>query len=86
MSRKPEPRESAPKSVERDDEAPLLGPVCGQLRTKQMHVLGRIDAESWQPSSTAQYWCLRTMQDFGPDDDFACPEDCQASRRCYSDE
>ena len=77
-------RPSTPPEVTPDDvERPALGPVCAMLRTKKMHVHGHLHSAAWRSSSTAQYWCLRTMQDFGPDDDFACPEDCQTSRRCH---
>lgn len=69
-----------------DAERPAVGTVCALLRTKMMHVLGVIERDAWTSSSTAQYWCLRSMQDFGPDGELACPEDCQSCRGCYSDE
>ena len=30
------------------------------------------------------YWCLKTMKDFGPDDDFVGGDDCRdPARGCY---
>jgi hypothetical protein len=33
---------------------------------------------------TSNYWCLKTMKGYGPDDDFVGVEDCRnPSRPCY---
>lgn len=63
-------------------------PVCALIRTKMVHVLGRIDRQLMRSSPQAQYWCLRTMLDFGPDGELACPEECRATsgRSCYADD
>jgi hypothetical protein len=63
-----------------------LPAVCRCLRTKAFYgpVAGE---EPWQlgTSSVAQYWCLRTMEPVGPDENFAHPHTCSASgRRCYA--
>lgn len=34
-------------------------------------------------SSTAQYWCLKTMRPDGPDGALALPEDCIDERVCF---
>jgi hypothetical protein len=57
--------------------------ICRSLRTKMYYVLGRFHNDVGESSPTAQYWCLRTMQTFGPDGHYVCPEDCQTGRCCY---
>jgi hypothetical protein len=63
---------------------PTLPEVCCMLRTKTAfgHSTGY---NPWQQgeSSTAVYWCLRTMQTIGPDDTFAHPQQCCAGRECF---
>jgi hypothetical protein len=60
---------------------PLL---CRHLRTKTWYVpdsyTGRDISRS---SSTAQYWCLKTMRPDGPDGALASPEDCTDERACF---
>ncbi len=67
-------------------ETPALPPVCRCLRTKAAYgpVMGE---EPWQlgTSPIAQYWCLRTMEPVGPDENFAHPHVCGGpSRSCYA--
>jgi hypothetical protein len=67
---------------------PVVGPVCAMLRTKTSfggYVLDEDDQSDWQQgtSSTAVYWCLKTMDMAGPDDDFVDPRCCRAGRTCY---
>ena len=62
--------------------------VCKMLRTKNAFTTLSEDAPDPQPwqlgeSSTATYWCLKTMQHAGPDDGVAHPHDCLAGRSCY---
>ena len=57
--------------------------VCSSLRTKMYYVLGRFHNDIGESSSTAQYWCLRTMQPFGPDGNYVCPEECRSGRCCF---
>jgi len=63
-------------------ELPVL---CKYLRCKSAYGAVEDDVE-WQlgTSSTEVYWCLATMEPFGPDDGFAHATVCQASARgCY---
>ena len=58
--------------------------VCGRLRTKQSFA-HMDDAAPWQAgqSTTAVYWCLRTMGHAGPDQAFVHPHACREGRACY---
>ena len=42
------------------------------------------DMEPWQSgeSTTAVFWCLRTMETAGPDDAYCHPSTCQSGRAC----
>ncbi len=69
-----------------ENEAPREVPVvCRLLRTK--HAFGSLAGarEPWQAgrSTTAVYWCLKTMETFGPDDGLAHPHRCCAGRACF---
>ncbi len=58
--------------------------VCRKLRTKL--AFGALEgAGDWRTgdSTTASYWCLRTMENFGPDDSFCHPHNCQSGRACF---
>ena len=61
--------------------------VCTFLRTKTAFGGHEIDDEpaNWQSgeSTTAVFWCLRTMATAGPDDQFAHPSACRAGRSCF---
>ena len=66
--------------------------VCRMLRTKtafgsymlETDELGD-DQPNWQDgeSTTAVFWCLKTMDTCGPDDDFAHAKTCRAGRKCF---
>ena len=64
------------------DDPPV---VCRKLRTKlafsSLEGLG-----DWRhgDSTTAAYWCLRTMEPVGPDDSFSHPHSCQSGRACFT--
>lgn len=66
--------------------------VCRLLRTKnsfQTFTAEELDENApWQfgESTTAVFWCLKTMQHAGPDDDFAHPSTCCAGRPCFCPE
>lgn len=65
----------------------VTSPVCSMLRTKTAfgtYVTDGDDSE-WHEgtSSTAVYWCLKTMDMAGPDDGFVDPHACRAGRACY---
>ena len=75
-------------SREDDDKAPAAARevpnVCRWLRTKT--AFGSDGGPRlWQlgESTTAVYWCLRTMETFGPDGSFCHPHECGAGRRCH---
>jgi len=61
--------------------------VCTMLRTKT--AFGSFSLETdpvpWQAgeSTTAVFWCLKTMQTAGPDDGLAHPTACRGGRGCF---
>jgi hypothetical protein len=65
--------------------------VCTFLRTKTAfgsYMMETDDAEeapAWQDgnSTTAIFWCLKTMDTCGPDDDFAHAKTCRPGRECF---
>ena len=65
--------------------------VCRLLRTKTAfgsYILdadGDSDPRTWQDgeSTTAVFWCLKTMDTCGPDDGFAHAKSCRAGRECF---
>lgn len=66
-----------------DDREPPV--VCRKLRTKM--AFGALQGvEDWRfgDSTTATYWCLRTMETAGPDDSFCHPHSCQRGRSCFA--
>ena len=60
-------------------------PVCRMLRTKKAYGSFTGQLFDWDEgeSSTAVYWCLRTMQSAGPDDNFAHAHNCREGRSCF---
>lgn len=57
--------------------------VCSQLRAKEFYLDGPSVAEMSFSGPETAYWCLETMQAFGPDDDYCCPEECHGGRSCH---
>lgn len=59
--------------------------VCRYIRTKTAYG-NAIGYEGWQSggSSTAAYWCLKTMGACGPDDQLVEPGQCLAGRACFA--
>jgi hypothetical protein len=66
--------------------------VCCLLRTKTAfgsYMLETDEAGDDQPtwqdgnSTTAVFWCLKTMDTFGPDDAAAHAKSCRAGRECF---
>ena len=57
--------------------------VCERLRAKEYYVDGPLSDAMRHSESETAYWCLLSMQAFGPDGDFCCPETCQRGRECY---
>jgi hypothetical protein len=70
----------------REPDAPRerVPAVCRSLRSKT--AFGSDGQDLWRlgQSNTAVYWCLRTMEAFGPDESFCHPHVCGAARACYS--
>ncbi|MBD0369980.1 MAG: hypothetical protein ICV60_03935 [Pyrinomonadaceae bacterium] len=62
--------------------------VCRLLRTKTAFGTYMGNMWAWQSgnSTTAVYWCLRTMETAGPDDGYAHPHTCCQGRDCYEGE
>ena len=79
--------EDAPRAADRAEERHRRLPiVCDKLRTKMS--FGSYAAggpPDWREgtSSTAVYWCLKTMETWGTDEDFAHPQKCRAGRVCF---
>src|SRR6185503_8254406 len=58
--------------------------LCRHLRTKTWYVPDSYtERDVSRSSSTAQYWCLKTMRSDGPDGALALPEDCTDERACF---
>jgi len=61
--------------------------ICNLLRTKTAFGGYQLDDQpaNWQSgeSTTAVFWCLRTMGSAGPDEGFAHPSVCRAGRSCF---
>jgi len=57
---------------------------CAKLRTKGMFIpqFAPVPALS-EASSTAVFWCVKTMKVTGPDSGAVAPDRCLPSRRCY---
>jgi hypothetical protein len=75
--------ETAEGSEDTPRRLPLL---CDKLRTKRSFgSYAATGASDWREgkSSTAVYWCLKTMETWGTDDDFAHPHKCRAGRACF---
>ena len=57
---------------------------CRHLRTKMMFVVNDWEERAGEyPSSTASYWCLKTMGPAGPDDRVADLAGCRSGRGCF---
>jgi len=74
--------DGAPADGVRIPEEGIPG-FCIHLRTKRYYY-GSIDQvlEVADLSTTAQFWCLRTMQVVGPDEEVVSPRTCRAGRSC----
>jgi hypothetical protein len=71
---------------ENETERRHLPIVCAKLRTKMSFgSFAPGGPPDWREgtSSTAVYWCLKTMETWGTDDDFAHPQKCRAGRACF---
>ncbi len=80
MSRQPT-TPSLPPTVATEAELPR---VCRLLRTKT-YFGAAAEGALWKlgRSTTASYWCLATMEPFGPDDAYCHPHVCGGERGCF---
>ena len=63
-------------------DPPVASSPCRHLRTKGMYVY--TDGQDQDDYDSSIYWCMQTMKNFGPDDDFVSGAECRnASRPCY---
>lgn len=60
-------------------------PPCRHLRNKGMYVYtDGSGGESHDDYDNSIYWCVKTMKDFGPDDEMVGRADCRdPARPCY---
>jgi hypothetical protein len=75
-------------STPESSELPVVdpkAPPCRHLRNKGMYVYTDGNGgESHEDYDNTIYWCLKTMKDYGPDDEIVAGLDCRdASRPCY---
>jgi hypothetical protein len=62
-----------------------LAAMCRHLRSNGMYIFDNLsdgnEDDDYQPSAC---WCLHTMKNYGPDDDFVGRRECRDSgRSCY---
>ncbi|MBE7557500.1 hypothetical protein HS125_00555 [bacterium] len=59
--------------------------LCRHLRTKMMYL--PMEEPDYFSSTTASFWCLRTLKVVGPDDGPVCAHDCcNPTRTCYEND
>ncbi|HEU4401213.1 MAG TPA: hypothetical protein VFT43_03840 [Candidatus Polarisedimenticolia bacterium] len=64
-------------------ESKGLPGLCRHLRTKRYYYGTTEETlETAELSTTAQFWCLRTMRVIGPDEGLVSASTCHADRRC----
>jgi hypothetical protein len=68
-----------------DDDKVHLPVVCRKLRTKNAFGSMQSGAPDWRlgESTTAVYWCLKTMETWGPDNQVTHPHQCKSGRACF---
>ncbi len=66
-----------------DDVADAVPVVCRLLRTKAS--FGSEEGATWQrgDSTTDVFWCLNTMEVFGPDETYCHASTCRSGRACF---
>jgi hypothetical protein len=70
------------------DDLPIIDreiPLCRHLRSKGMYVFtDGPDADTTKDYDDTAYWCLRTMKEFGPDEEMVGAALCRTTARpCY---
>lgn len=83
------PHSSTPEHIlssETANPSPLFDDtqVCCRLKTKGLYLDGLEDPDMYASGSSTPYWCLVSMNAFGPDGNFVCPEECKPQRACFS--
>lgn len=78
--------ELLPEEQNKIGEAAQRSPICRLLRTKMSFGSFALPhpADEWGDSTTAVYWCLKTMETFGADDDYVHPHRCVQGRSCFA--
>ncbi len=68
-----------------NDDKLRLPVVCRKLRTKVAFGSPAPGGQDWRlgTSTTAVYWCLRTMETWGTDGALAHPRTCRPGRSCF---
>jgi len=72
-------------SAPEDDRLPGTGlpGLCRHLRSKRYYYGSTEETlESGDLSTTAQFWCLRTMRVVGPDQGLVAARTCRPGRSC----
>jgi hypothetical protein len=65
---------------------PLPHPLCRNLDSKKLQMLGAasvVCAEDLQTAGYENYWCRKTFTDTGPDGGWVRYEGCGPNRGCY---
>lgn len=79
-----QPEESTTATLIGTEPAP---PLCQHLRSKRMYVTNSFEVEAGSDEDRehcyGHCWCLKTMYDFGPDDQRVHRKACQPGRACY---
>jgi hypothetical protein len=75
-------------SAEPNGDLPVVEPTsapCRHLRNKGMYVYtDGLGGEPHEGYDNTIYWCLKTMKEYGPDDDVVAGDDCRnPARSCY---
>jgi hypothetical protein len=68
------------------DQTPVqLKPACIHLRHKMMYVDERQSTPGLvdDSSDTTVYFCTKTQEQLGPDDEPVSPADCSGQRSCF---
>jgi hypothetical protein len=57
--------------------------ICRHIRTKMSYVPSSDPDYVPELGTSAQHWCIRTMQHCGPDGHFVTPGECDHARECF---
>jgi hypothetical protein len=60
-------------------------PICTYLRSKGMYVNATMEPVEDEASGYGDgyFWCLKSLHQFGPDNDVVNRNTCNPSRRCF---